>query len=79
ERCLYALVNESCALLHEGIAQRASDVDVVFCNGYGFPRQLGGPMFWAERIGFDTVLAKVTEFSQTHDFWEPSVGLKKLV
>ena len=78
ERCLYALVNESCALLHEGIAQRASDVDVVFCNGYGFPRQLGGPMFWAERIGFDTVLAKVTEFSQSHDFWEPSVGLKTL-
>ncbi|MDF1749409.1 MAG: 3-hydroxyacyl-CoA dehydrogenase NAD-binding domain-containing protein, partial [Alphaproteobacteria bacterium] len=78
ERCLYALVNESCALLQEGIAQRASDVDVVFCNGYGFPRQLGGPMFWAERIGFDAVLAKVSEFSQSHDFWEPSAGLKKL-
>ena len=78
QRCLYALVNEACAILEEGIAQRESDIDVVFCNGYGFPRRRGGPMFWAGRVGFDKVLSQVEQYSQAHDFWEPSPALVRL-
>ncbi|MEO0413275.1 MAG: 3-hydroxyacyl-CoA dehydrogenase NAD-binding domain-containing protein [Pseudomonadota bacterium] len=51
ERCLLGLFSEGAALLEEGIAQRASDIDVVYVNGYGFPRHQGGPMFWAQNKG----------------------------
>ena len=47
ERCLYALVNEGLLVLEEGIAQRPGDIDTIWCNGYGFPATLGGPMYWA--------------------------------
>ena len=46
ERCVYGLVTEGVRILEEGIAQRASDIDVVWINGYGFPRHRGGPMYW---------------------------------
>lgn len=78
ERCLFALVNEACALLDEGIAQRESDVDVVFCNGYGFPRRRGGPMHWAGARGFAAVLERVEAYAARHDFWTPSDRLKRL-
>ena len=51
DRLLYALVNEGARILEEGIAQRASDIDVVYLAGYGFPVQRGGPMFYAGRVG----------------------------
>ena len=57
ERLLYPMVNEGAKLLEEGIAQRASDIDVVWINGYGWPLYTGGPMFWAQQAGLDSVVA----------------------
>ena len=51
QRCLYPLINEGFLILEEGIAVRPSDIDVVYCHGYGFPRTKGGPMHWAEAHG----------------------------
>ena len=56
-RLLYPMVNEGAQILEEGMAQRASDIDVVWINGYGWPLYTGGPMFWADTIGLDTVIA----------------------
>ena len=79
ERCLYALVNEGAKILEEGIAMRASDIDLVFIYGYGFPRWRGGPMHWADYVGLPKILEKIEQFSGKHDFWEPSKLLRKLV
>jgi 3-hydroxyacyl-CoA dehydrogenase len=57
ERLLYPMVNEGAKILAEGKAQRASDIDVVWINGYGWPLFTGGPMFWADTVGLDTVVA----------------------
>lgn len=57
ERLLYPMVNEGAKILDEKMAQRASDIDVVWINGYGWPLYTGGPMFWASTIGLDTVVA----------------------
>ncbi|MAP95617.1 MAG: 3-hydroxyacyl-CoA dehydrogenase [Ponticaulis sp.] len=57
ERCLYPMVNEGAKILEEGMAQRASDIDVVWMNGYGWPPYTGGPMFWADTVGLDVILA----------------------
>ena len=59
ERCVLALVNEGANVLAEGVAQRASDIDVVWANGYGFPRWRGGPMFYGDVLGLDHVLERV--------------------
>ncbi len=56
ERLLYPMVNEGAKILDEGMAQRASDIDVVWINGYGWPLYTGGPMFWADTIGLKTVV-----------------------
>ncbi|QNG48709.1 3-hydroxyacyl-CoA dehydrogenase NAD-binding domain-containing protein [Sphingobium yanoikuyae] len=55
-RTFYTMVNEGAKILEEGIAQRASDIDVVWTYGYGWPRHTGGPMFWADQIGLATVV-----------------------
>lgn len=55
-RTLYTMVNEGAKILEEGIAQRASDIDVVWSYGYGWPRHKGGPMLWADQIGLNTVV-----------------------
>jgi 3-hydroxyacyl-CoA dehydrogenase len=57
ERLLYTMVNEAAKILDEGMAQRASDIDTVWINGYGWPAQTGGPLFWADGIGLGTVIA----------------------
>ncbi len=57
ERLLYPMVNEGALILEEGKAQRASDIDIVWLNGYGWPAWTGGPMFWADTIGLDRVVA----------------------
>ncbi len=56
ERCIYALINEGARILQEGIAARASDIDLVYLNGYGFPRHSGGPMFYADSVGLPNVV-----------------------
>ena len=79
ERCLYALVNEGANILEEGIALRASDIDIVYIYGYGFPRYRGGPMFCADTVGLDKVLEAVQRFHATHgEFWKPAALLEKL-
>jgi hypothetical protein len=64
DRLVYALVNEGARILEEGIAARASDIDVVYLTGYGFPPARGGPMFYADQVGLDQVLRRVREFAR---------------
>ncbi|MEA1674867.1 3-hydroxyacyl-CoA dehydrogenase NAD-binding domain-containing protein [Nitrospirillum sp. BR 11163] len=73
-RCLLALANEGAALLGEGIAQRASDIDVVYLNGYGFPAHKGGPMFHADSLGLENVLRLMEGFLDGYQgqFWKPA-------
>ena len=79
ERTIYALVNEGAKILDEGIAQRASDIDLIYVNGYGFPSWRGGPMFYADTVGLDKVYARVQEFERRHgEFWKPAPLLKRL-
>lgn len=73
ERCVLALVNEGARIVEEGIAQRASDVDVVYVNGYGFPAWRGGPMFYAETLGLGVALKKIKALFETHgEHWTPA-------
>jgi len=79
ERTIYALVNEGAKILEEGIAQRASDIDVIYLNGYGFPTFRGGPMFYADSVGLDRVLARVKALhARCGDWWKPAPLLEKL-
>ena len=74
ERSLYPMINEGAKILEEGKASRASDIDIVWLYGYGFPAWRGGPMFYADSIGLDTVLAGVRKYG-----WPASALLEKLV
>jgi 3-hydroxyacyl-CoA dehydrogenase len=66
ERLLYPMINEGAKILEEGKAIRASDVDMVWIAGYGWPVYRGGPMFYADTVGLPTVLAKLEDFERTH-------------
>jgi 3-hydroxyacyl-CoA dehydrogenase len=80
ERCIYALVNEGAHILEEGIALRASDIDMVYLTGYGFPPYRGGPMFHADTVGLDKVLASIEKFRKGYkgEQWKPAPLLAKL-
>ncbi len=79
ERTIYALINEGAKVLEDGIAQRASDIDLIYVNGYGFPAWRGGPMFLADTLGLDKVYARVCEFHRQHGaFWTPAPLLERL-
>ncbi len=80
ERCVFALINEGAKLLEEGIALRASDIDVVYLNGYAFPAWRGGPMFYADTVGLDHVLSRLQEFEHRHGaaLWSPAPLLQRL-
>jgi 3-hydroxyacyl-CoA dehydrogenase len=79
ERCIYALVNEGAKILEEGIALRASDIDMVYLTGYGFPPYRGGPMFYADTVGLDKVLASIKRFQEGYQGaqWQPAPLLVK--
>ncbi|MEP5407174.1 MAG: 3-hydroxyacyl-CoA dehydrogenase family protein, partial [Marinobacter sp.] len=81
ERCVYALVNEGAQILDEGIAQRASDIDMVYLTGYGFPVFRGGPMHYAEEVGLPNVVRAMQAFTKDRHtqpgFWEPAALLAK--
>ena len=78
-RCLYPLINEGANIIDEGIAIRASDIDTVYVNGYGFPAYRGGPMYWANQIGLDKVYQEIENYHQQFgDFWKPANLLKEL-
>jgi 3-hydroxyacyl-CoA dehydrogenase len=79
ERSVYVMINEGARILEEGHAQRAADIDVIYCTGYGFPNYRGGPMWYADTIGLKNVYARVRDFHQRHGhLWEPAPLLKKL-
>jgi len=78
-RIMTALANEGARVLEEGYATRASDIDAVYCYGFGYPRHVGGPMFYADAIGLPTVLARVKQYrEQCGDYWQPAALLEKL-
>ena len=80
ERCIYGLIVEGARILEEGIATRSSDIDVVWMNGYGFPRYRGGPMHYADSIGLDKVYATVCSLRDRFGpmYWEPPQLLQEL-
>ena len=80
DRLTLALANEGARILDEGIAQRASDIDVVYCHGYGFPRFRGGPMHAVEARGLQSVVGRIQEFQQTlePENWELAPLLERL-
>jgi len=80
ERCMFALANEGAKILEEGIALRASDVDIVYLTGYGFPLYRGGPMFYADTVGLKSVVAAMGRYAQGRypQYWKPAALLAKL-
>ena len=82
DRLILALVNEGARILEEGIALRASDIDLVYLTGYGFPLYRGGPMFYADMLGLYNVARRMKELAAIPnadaDFWRPAPLLAKL-
>jgi 3-hydroxyacyl-CoA dehydrogenase len=79
DRCVYALVNEGARILEEGYALRASDIDIIYLNGYGFPAHRGGPMWYADSVGLKHVYERVSEFQRQHgENWQPAPLLERL-
>jgi 3-hydroxyacyl-CoA dehydrogenase len=81
-RCVYALMNEGAKILEEGIAARASDLDIVYLTGYGFPLYRGGPMLYADMQGLVNVVGMMNRFRKNPHgdphFWEPAALLARL-
>jgi 3-hydroxyacyl-CoA dehydrogenase len=79
ERCIYPMINEGAKILEEGHAYRASDIDIVWLNGYGWPAYRGGPMFYADTVGLPGVLEKLREFdAREPGAFTPAARLEKL-
>ncbi len=79
ERCVLPLINIGAQLLEDGIAYRAKDIDVVWTSGYGFPRHLGGPMFYADTLGLKHVLERIEHYhTKFGHYWRPAPLLKRL-
>jgi 3-hydroxyacyl-CoA dehydrogenase len=82
ERCIYALINEGARIIEDGIAQRASDIDLVYLNGYGFPAYRGGPMFFADQTGLHVVASALEKIAaqpgSDPDAWTPAPLLSRL-
>ena len=82
KRLVYALVNEAAHILEEGIASKASDIDMVYLTGYGFPIHRGGPMLYADQVGLFNVVQSMKQFAQNPlddaKFWQPAPLLAKL-
>jgi 3-hydroxyacyl-CoA dehydrogenase len=81
QRLLYPMVNEGAKILDEKIAIRASDIDVIWVYGYGWPVYRGGPMFWADQIGLKSLRDRMLEFKKQSggdEFWTPAPLLARL-
>jgi 3-hydroxyacyl-CoA dehydrogenase len=79
QRCIYPMINEGCKILEEGVALRASDIDIIWINGYGFPAYRGGPMCYGELVGLGDVYRVIAAFrEQQGKLWEPSHLLERL-
>lgn len=84
ERTIYMLINEGAQILDEGMAYRSGDIDIVYCNGYGFPAHKGGPMQYADEIGLDKVLDALNSYREKlgaygEEWFKPAPLLEKLV
>jgi 3-hydroxyacyl-CoA dehydrogenase len=78
-RLLFASVNEACKILEEGKAYRASDIDVMWLNGFGFPRYRGGLMYWADGIGVAEVYRQIQAWHRQYgERWAPAALLRRL-
>jgi 3-hydroxyacyl-CoA dehydrogenase len=82
QRLVFSLVNEAAHILEEGIANKASDIDIVYIFGYGFPPYRGGPMNYADEAGLFNVVQAMNRFAQNPlddaAFWKPAPLLAKL-
>jgi 3-hydroxyacyl-CoA dehydrogenase len=83
ERCVLSLINVGAQVLDDGVAARAADIDVVWTNGYGFPRYRGGPMFHADTLGLAHVLNRVRHYHHElgpllGHYWKPAPLLERL-
>ena len=79
KRCLYPLINIGAQLLDDGIALRASDIDVVYVHGYGFPKYRGGPMYYADQVGLAEIYRDILSLHQQYgEAWRPAPLLKRL-
>jgi len=78
ETCIYPMINEGVKILEENKAQRPSDIDMVWLNGYGWPHDKGGPMFYGDMVGAAAVLKKMEELSAEDPDFAPAETLKKL-
>jgi 3-hydroxyacyl-CoA dehydrogenase len=79
QRLLFSSVNEAAKILEEGIAYRASDVDIMWLYGFGFPRYRGGLLFWADQIGVKKIYDTMREWEKTYgDRWKPANLIKEL-
>ncbi len=79
ERLLYPMVNEGAKILDEKLAIRASDIDVIWVYGYGWPVYRGGPMFWADQVGLKAIKTRMLEMQHRHgDVWQPAALLSRL-
>ncbi|MFT6557293.1 3-hydroxyacyl-CoA dehydrogenase NAD-binding domain-containing protein [Sneathiella sp.] len=80
ERCIYPMINEGAKILEEGIATRASDIDVIWVYGYGWPVYRGGPMRYAEAVGLETVYNSLVAYQEKFgDYFKPAALLERLV
>ncbi|NOX68039.1 MAG: 3-hydroxyacyl-CoA dehydrogenase [Gammaproteobacteria bacterium] len=80
DRCIYSLILEGARILEDGIAMRSGDIDVIWTNGYGFPRYRGGPMHYADSVGLASVYERICEFGERFgsQYWEPPQLLQTL-
>lgn len=80
DRCILSIVNEGARVLEDGIAQRASDLDVIYVSGFGFPASLGGPMAYADRRGLTDVVSRLETFARRYGgaYWKPADSLVAL-
>ena len=79
DRCVYALINEGARILDEGFALRPVDIDIIYINGYGFPANRGGPMWYADTVGLKNVFDRIREFERQHgEIWQPAPLLEHL-
>ena len=79
ERCILALINVGAMVLDEGVATRAADIDVVWTSGYGFPRHLGGPMFYADTLGLPHVADRIRYYHERlGHYWQPAELILRL-
>lgn len=80
ERCLLGMINEAAKILDEGVVARASDIDVVWLTGYGFPRFRGGPLYYADQLGLARVVERIEALRDRFGaaYWTPAPALKRL-